>query len=255
MIARASVLVVDDEIDICTNMADILGDLGLLVDTAQDGDTALEMMRRKAYDIALLDLKMPGMDGLELSRRIKQLRSGTVAIIVTAYANRVTREEAMSTGVWRVVAKPVDLASLLGLVEEAIDQPLVLIVDDDRDLCCNLHDLLRDRGYRVDLAHDEDEGFRLVEARSFQVVLIDLKLPGGHGVRIFDRVRSASPGTRSILITAHRGETDPMIAKILEGGAEGVCYKPFDIPELLRLIGHHSPATEDRPSPAPPAQN
>ena len=248
MTACATVLVVDDEIDICRNMADILGDLGLVVDTAIDGPTALEMVRRRAYDIVLLDLVMPGMDGLELSQRIKQLRAGTVAIIVTAYANRLTREEAKSVRAWRVVAKPVDLARLMRLIDEAIDQPLVLVVDDDRELCLNLHDLLRDRGYRVDLAYDEEEGVRLVQARSFRVVLIDLKLPGGDGDRLFDRVRSASPGTRSILITAHRVESDPIISRILDECAEGVCYKPFDVPELLSLIDRHASPKDARPT-------
>jgi CheY-like chemotaxis protein len=249
---RASVLVVDDEIDICKNMADILGDLGLSVDTAQAGDAALAMLKRRPYDIVLLDLKMPGMDGLELSRRIKQLRPGTVAIIVSAYANRITHDEARGIGAWKVLAKPIELPRLLALVDEALGQPLVLIVDDDRDLCKNLHDLLRDRGYRVDLAHDEDEGVRQVESRAFEVVLVDLKLPGGHAGRLFDRVRAASPETRTILITAHRAETDRLIAEILDAGAQGVCYKPFDIPELLSLIDRHASSSANGIRPTPP---
>jgi CheY-like chemotaxis protein len=246
------VLVVDDEIDICNNMADILGDLGMSVDTAQRGEAALEMIARRPYDIVLLDLKMPGMDGLELSRRIRQLRPGTVAIIVSAYANRLTHDEARGVGAWRVLPKPIELPRLLAIVDEALDQPLVLIVDDDRDLCRNLHDLLRDRGYRVDLAHDEDEGVRLVESRSFDVLLLDLKLPGGHAGRFFDRVRTASPETRSILITAHRAETDHLIARILDAGAEGVCYKPFDIPELMSLIDRHTSSNSSGARPTPP---
>src|SRR5262249_18722868 len=60
----SSILVVDDEIDTCRNLSDILTDLGYQVDTALDGFAALELAREKPYDIALLDLKMPGMDGL-----------------------------------------------------------------------------------------------------------------------------------------------------------------------------------------------
>jgi CheY-like chemotaxis protein len=140
-----SVLVVDDEVDLCANMADILGDLGYKVDIAHDGITALEMVRRTAYDVALLDLRMPGMDGLELYDRIKQLRAGTIAIVVTAFASAATSELALATGASCVLSKPVDFPRLLALIEQVFDRPLVLIVDDDRELCSNLWDLLRER--------------------------------------------------------------------------------------------------------------
>src|SRR5438309_3507615 len=91
-----SILVVDDDGDTCQNLSDILTDLGYRVDTAHDGPSALELVRRRPYDIALLDLKMPGMDGLELYREIKRLGVGTVAMLVTAHASRATAEEALT---------------------------------------------------------------------------------------------------------------------------------------------------------------
>src|SRR5262245_7270092 len=140
-----SILVVDDDVDTCRNLSDILSDLGYRVDTAHDGPSALELVRRHAYDIALLDYKMPGMDGLTLYREIKRQRAGTVAIVVTAYASGATADAALDAGAWQVLAKPVDFPKLLGLVGEAVVQPLVLVVDDDHDLCANLWDLLRER--------------------------------------------------------------------------------------------------------------
>jgi DNA-binding response OmpR family regulator len=227
---------VDDEADLCANMADILSDLGYLVDTANDGPTALEMVRRTPYDVALLDLKMPGMDGLELYHRIKEVRAGTIAIVVTAFASPATTEQALATGAWSVLPKPVNFPTLLSLVEQAIDRPLVLIVDDDRELCANLWDLLRERGYRVDLAHDEQQAAAFLRDRRFHVVLLDLKLPGGNGADLIPRIRASSQGARTILITGHRAESDEIIAQVLRDGAHAVCYKPFDIPHLLGLI-------------------
>src|SRR5262249_54141735 len=125
-----SILVVDDEVDTCRNLSDILTDLGYRVDVAHDGPSALELVRHNAYDVALLDLRMPGMDGLELFHRIRELRSGTVGIIVTAYAGTDTTERALTAGAWQVLPKPVDFRRMLTLVEEAVGQPLVLIVDD-----------------------------------------------------------------------------------------------------------------------------
>jgi two-component system, NtrC family, response regulator HydG len=236
----SSILVVDDDVDTCRNLSDILTDLGYHVDTAHDGPTALELVRLNAYDVALLDLKMPGMDGLTLYREIKKLRAGTVAIIVTAYASSATAAEATAAGAWQVLSKPVDLGRLLPLVDEVLGQPLVLVVDDDHDLCATLWDLLRERGYRVCLAHDEREAAERLQETQFHVVLIDMRLPAGDGSGVFRQVRQANRQARTILITGLREEMDQHIQQVLAEGADAVCYKPFDLPSLLSTLSQLS---------------
>jgi two-component system response regulator HydG len=230
------VLVVDDEVDICANMADILSDLGFRVDTASDSQTALELVRREPYEVALLDLKMPGMDGLELYRRIRRERAGIIVILVTAHANTPRAEEALASGAWKVVAKPVNLPRLVEMLDEAIGQPLVLIVDDDQELCSNLWDVLRERDFRVVVAHDEKSALRLFRENRFQLALLDLRLGSGNSLNFFRQVQAISEQTRTILITGHRKETERLVEQFLDEGAHGVCYKPFDVPRLLELI-------------------
>jgi DNA-binding response OmpR family regulator len=231
-----NILVVDDDVDTCRNLSDILADLGYEVDIAHDGPSALELVRQKSYDVALLDLKMPGMDGITLYREIKKLNAGTVAMIVTAYASSAATEDALSAGAWQVLGKPVDFARLLKFVEEAMGQPLVIVIDDDDDLCANLWDLLRERGCRCCIAHDEDEARAQLEQRAYQVALIDLKLPKGDGTSVFRLVRAANPQARTVLITGHRMETEQLIQRMLDEGADSVCYKPFDVPALLATV-------------------
>jgi DNA-binding response OmpR family regulator len=231
-----TILVVDDDVDTCRNLADILSDMGYQVDTAHDGPSALQLVQQRPYDVALLDYKMPGMTGLELYRAIRKLRAATVAIVVTAYLSERTAEEALEVGAWRTLAKPVDFSQLLPLVNEALEQPLVLIVDDDPDLCSTLWDLLRERGYRVSLAQTESEARLQVGSATFQAVLIDMKLPQGDGAGVFRLVRHTNPKARTILITGHRSEMDEVIQQILAEGADAVCYKPFDVPKLLALL-------------------
>lgn len=230
------ILVVDDDQDICRNLSDILGDLGYEVDTAYDGPSALELVRRRPYDVALLDYKMPGMDGVTLYREIKKQRAGTVSLLVTAYANPATAEEALTAGAWKVVAKPVDFGKLLGWVDEVVGQPLVLVIDDDQDLCMTLWDLFRDRGYRVSLAHCGREAFAQLEDTRYKVVLIDLRIPDSNGIDVFRMVRDANPQARTIVITGHRSEMDEVIGRMVAEGADAVCYKPFNVPELLAKL-------------------
>jgi two-component system, NtrC family, response regulator HydG len=125
---------------------------------------------------------------------------------------------------------------LLPLIDEALSQPLILVVDDDQALCANLWDLFRDRGFRVALAHDANEAVALVRANGIRVVLIDLILPGAGGGEVLRMVRDISPIARTLLITGARERFANLIEQALAEGADAVCYKPFDIPHLLGLL-------------------
>jgi two-component system, NtrC family, response regulator HydG len=230
------VLIVDDEPDTCANLSDILTDLGYPVDTAHDGFAALELVKKHAYDVALLDLRMPGMDGLELYRRIREVSAGTVAIVVTAYASSDTAKSVRAAGAWQIVPKPVNIGALLGLVAQALDTPLVLVVDDDCDLCENLWDLLRERGYRVHIAHDVPDAENALGQHKFHVVMIDMKLPTGDGQQVLRTIQKVDKEARTLLITGFASEMEGKVAAALQAGANAVCYKPFDVEKLLSTV-------------------
>jgi CheY-like chemotaxis protein len=121
--AAAPILLVDDDRDTCASMADIIGDLGYQVEMAYDGPSALELAGRKPFGLALLDYKMPGMNGVEVYRRMRQIGRKTVGVLVTAFAGQQTMNEASEAGVRRVLPKPVDFNQLLPLIEEVVGEP------------------------------------------------------------------------------------------------------------------------------------
>jgi CheY-like chemotaxis protein len=230
-----AVLVVDDDPDNCRNLADILTDLGYRVDTAPDGEAGLAMIQAQPYDVALLDYKMPGMTGLELYRRIKESRAGTVAVLVSAYTDAGTRDAALGAGVWKVLPKPVDLPRLLGLVDEAVGQPLLLVVDDDADLCATLWDILRERGFRVCLAGDAGTATDRLRHRCYKAVLVDLRLPDADGTAVIRAAHEYVPEVRAVVITGQPPST-PLVQEILRQGIDAVYYKPLDIPQFLEEL-------------------
>jgi len=230
------ILVVDDDPDIRENLYDILTDVGFEVTTAADAASALAIVRVRAIDVALLDLKMPGEDGLSLARKLKGLACGVVPIIVTAYAGGASTDEISSSGAWRVLNKPIHLPTLLSLVGEAAEQPLVMVVDDDRALCLNLWDILRDQGYRVGWVHDHLTFGPAIGSTAPSVVLIDMRLPDGDGLAVLKQLREVDPDVKAIVITGYPIELNLLVEQAKSEGVDGVYTQPFDVPSLLALV-------------------
>ena len=114
------ILVVDDDADTRHNMADLFGDRGYVIETADNGDAALVKAQLQPYDLALLDLRMPGMDGLTLCQHLKGLQPPMITMIVTAYGGGDLDVRARAAGARHVVLKPVSFPMLIGLIEKAL---------------------------------------------------------------------------------------------------------------------------------------
>lgn len=230
------VLIVDDEVDACLSLRDILEDLGYEVAVAHTARDAIDLVRQNPFDVAVLDLKMPDTDGLRLYHAIKEVRADTVAIVLTAYATTETARRALDAGAWQVLSKPTDVPLLMQLIQRALTQPLLLVVDDDHEFCESLWDLLRGQGYRVALAHSVAEAANQLTDRRYRVVMIDMRLVNGSGREVLKLVQEHEPDTRTILITGFRTELDALVQDALKEGANAVCYKPFDVSRLLKCI-------------------
>ena len=230
------ILVVDDDLDAGQNLSDILVDLGYEVSVASDGESALQLARDNRFEIALLDLKMPGMDGLTLASKLKELSPSMVVILTTAFANRTTLATSQSHGIRRVFAKPLDLAQVIPYLLDISEQPLVLLVDDDTDACHSLSDVLDDQGYRLGCASSIDQAIAQVQRQQYRVILLDMKLPGGYGDEVYRRLRALAPDARVVLVTGYRHEMEERVNRTLADGADAVCYKPLQFPQLLEML-------------------
>jgi CheY-like chemotaxis protein len=108
------VLVVDDDVNHASTIADILGSIGLDVDVANSGPDALGLARIKRYDYALLDIRMPGMNGVELLERMRRERCDPPeTIMMTAYSQNDLTRAARHEGAAAVLEKPLDLPFLI----------------------------------------------------------------------------------------------------------------------------------------------
>lgn len=118
MTARVNrLLVVDDEADFCENLADIFGDRGYSVDVAHNGVQALTLARRHEYCAALLDFRMPGMNGIELFLELRKIAATMRAILISANVTPELANDARAAGAVDSIAKPIDVSRLLSLVD------------------------------------------------------------------------------------------------------------------------------------------
>ena len=121
--AVSHILLVDDAQDSCTSLSGIIGDLDYQGSGAYDGPAARELSQRYTSNLALLDYKSPGTDGVELDRRLQQVQPGTAAVRVTGFAAEATVRAATQANIRQVMLIPVDLGRPIPPIEEVAGGP------------------------------------------------------------------------------------------------------------------------------------
>ena len=120
-----NILVVDDEKVMRSFISDALTDAGYKVEVASNGEEALSKIKHSPFEILLTDLMMPGMDGIEVIQKVKEVNSNVCAIVITGYPSIETAVEAMRKGAYDYIAKPFKLDELMIVVKRAIERQLL----------------------------------------------------------------------------------------------------------------------------------
>ena len=236
MTEKIRVLIVDDDVGILETLSDILEAEGYEVATAESGSKAIEQSKETPFDVALIDIVMPVMNGVQIFREIKKINPQIRAILMTGYAVNDLANEAFAEGAWKVLYKPLDLKQLMELLRTAKKDPIILVIDDDLEFCHTMKDILEDKGHRVFIAGDGEEALDLACKTSYDILLIDMKLPTINGLETYLAIRQFNPKAAAIMMTAYREETRDLVQEALDKNAIVCLYKPFAPEDMLNLI-------------------
>jgi len=217
MAKKGMIHIIDDEPIIHEVLGDLLFTEGYKVEMSSNGEEALAKHSSQAFDLVLLDLLMPGMDGIEVLKILKKMDPYAVIIIITAYASIESAISAMKIGAFDYIQKPFKHDELLLTVKRAVD-----------------HKRLQDENIRL-----KDE---LKRKFSFENIIGKSKVMQN----VFETIKAAAPTRSTILILGESGTGKELVARAIHQNSDRAAY-PFIVvnsgslpPDLLEshLFGH-----------------
>ncbi len=216
-----AILIIDDNQAIRNDLSELLQTEGFEVDTAADGDIALQMLQEKRYNLVLTDLSMPKVDGMDVLKHLVQHVPETACIIITGYGTIQTAVDAMRLGAYDYLCKPVESRELLVVVSRALD-----------------HQRLRKENIQLKKQLRKKYGFDNIIGTSEAIC------------QVFDIIRKVADTDSTVLITGESGTGKELVARAIHYNSdrrEGplIPVNCAAIPEELlesELFGHEKGA-------------
>jgi DNA-binding NtrC family response regulator len=231
-----TILVVDDNEDLLETFSLILKRRGFTVETADNGAAAVAKFRQRNFDVTLMDIVMPQVDGVEAFRKIKEIEPDASIILMTAYSDEDLLRAARDEGARCIINKPIRIDMLMQLINEATAVKPILIIDDDADICDSLTRVLQQQGYEVLTAASGEEAIIIAAEKACRVAFIDVKLPNIDGLETLLRLKEIDPDLLPIMMTGFRNEVKEALEKAREESVITCLYKPFDPAEAVWLV-------------------
>ncbi|MBU0503531.1 MAG: response regulator [Candidatus Omnitrophota bacterium] len=230
-------LIVDDELVVREFLVRLLSLRGVEAKAVEDGPAAIKISKEEAFDIVLIDIKMPKMGGVDVLRELKQIRPGATYVMITGYLVDDLLKQAQEIGALTSLKKPFDISYIISLVNnlhsKEPSKPLnILVLDDDKSVRDFFRMLFKYRNYNVVIVETVKDAMEKVIKSDFDLVFVDAILKDGNGLEVSREIKKIKPDLRIILMSGYLHD----VKDILDSGAEVFLGKPFQIEKIFNEI-------------------
>ncbi len=232
---RIKILVVDDDRDFAESLAFVLEGRGYEVEVAHTGEAAIRKFQNNDFDIAFMDVKLPGKNGVESYMEIRKFKSDAKVVMMTGYSVEQLLDQAVENGAWDVLHKPLDMEKILSMIEK-IQPHGILIADDNPDFVMSIQELLTSKGYSVFVATNGRQAVERILSNGIDVLIMDLRMPVLNGLETYQELKKAGRAVPTIIVTAFADEETGTVERLRALSVSGVLRKPFEPRELLKAI-------------------
>jgi len=239
------VLIVDDNHELAENIAELLADEGYETTVAFSSEQALTLAKAEKYELVLADIRMPGMNGVELIEVLGKLNPEATFVLMTAYTSDQMLTKAMRSGVEAILPKPLAVERLLEIMPRRVDASL-LLVEDDPTLVRVFSEMLENRGYSVRTAMTFASARTEINTRLPDAAVIDVCLPDGNGAELAYEL-CTNAGIPVVMITGYDHDGVAELVHSMLPATTRYLSKPFDADTLLSALRSFSGTEAEAP--------
>jgi len=226
MSRTARVLIIDDDRDVAESLADVVESRGHAVGIAFSGEEGLAKFREQPFDVVFVDVKMPGMNGVETYLKVRKLSPGTNVVMMTGFSIEQILRDANHRGVLRVVDKSVAATDIAPIVHSFASRRIVLATTK-AGFGAELAATLAGAGCTVDVTTTVQDTLDRVISGDTDCLIVDQNLPTLSGFDIYLSLTWAGRAIPTIIAT-HRAREHIEAMDLLQPMAETILSKPFD---------------------------
>lgn len=241
---KLDIQIVDDDQDLAESLAEFMELGGHHVRRAHSGMEAIEQFRDFRFDLVFMDIKMPGIDGVDALIEMKSIRPHADVVLMSGYSVQDRIEKALAVGAQQVLRKPLDLAHIGSILDVETARQLVLIIDDDDDFVDSITEILKLKGHAVATACNGEDGFRQImdkvkrqaAARDIGVVVLDLRMNPMSGSALLQALDKVAVELPVVVVSAYLAEEITALRQLEYSTVTALLQKPVNPDELFQAI-------------------